>query len=112
MDNKKNDYASIFRIFGKNVKLCRTSLDWSQEDLAAESGVSLSVIGPLERGERTLTFVTVYAVCDAIGVTIDKMIQETSVIDLINNNPSFSKKINGKIKKISPGRKSKIKKGR
>ena len=111
MDNKDNNYSAIFKIFGKNVKLCRTSLDWSQEDLANESGVSISVIGPLERGERTLTFVTVYAVCHAIGVAIDKMIQETSVINLINNNPSFSKKVNG-ITRIRSSKKTTTKKGR
>lgn len=115
MDNKNKTYSSIFKIFGKNVRLCRTSLDWSQEDLANESGVSISVIGPMERGERSLSFISVYAVCQSIGVTIDKMIQETSVIDLINGNPTFSKKVNGKIKKkhrIRSGETTALKKGR
>lgn len=106
----KNDYHEIFKIFGKNVKLCRTSLNWSQKDLATESDISLSIIGPLERGERTLAFITVYAICQALGVTIDKMLLETSVIDLINTNPSFSQKVNGKPK--TKTNKKTLKKGR
>lgn len=40
--------------FGKRIRQLRLAKGWSQEDLAARSGLHPTYIGGIERGERNL----------------------------------------------------------
>ena len=40
--------------FGERIRQLRLAKDWSQEDLAARSGLHHTYIGGIERGERNL----------------------------------------------------------
>lgn len=39
-------------LFGKSLRRFRTELDWSQERLAEQAGITLNYVGNLERGEQ------------------------------------------------------------
>lgn len=53
---------------GQNVQRFRRLKDWSQEDLALESGLDRTYISGVERGVRNPTVLVVQRLADALGV--------------------------------------------
>lgn len=51
---------------GHRIRAARTSLGFSQEDLAYESEIDRSYIGGVERGERNLTFTVLCKIAKAL----------------------------------------------
>lgn len=51
---------------GQRIRAARTSLGFSQEDLAHESEIDRSYIGGVERGERNLTFTVLCKIARAL----------------------------------------------
>ena len=64
------DYTKI----GRNIKRYRHWKELTQEQIAELIGVSTSFIGHVERGTRKLSVDTLYAVCMALGVSSDKIL--------------------------------------
>ncbi len=61
-----------FARFGRSVRALRVRRRWRQEDLAAETRVSRSVVGRVERGERAgVTLDVVERLAEALGATVD-----------------------------------------
>lgn len=57
---------------GRGVQALRVRRRWRQEDLAQRAGVSRSVVGRIERGERAgTTLDALFAVGEALGATVD-----------------------------------------
>jgi transcriptional regulator with XRE-family HTH domain len=61
---------------GRRIRAARTSLGYSQEDLAYESDIDRSYIGGVERGERNITFKVLCKIaaalrCDVAALTKD-----------------------------------------
>lgn len=57
---------------GRAIRALRVRRGWRQEDLAARAGVTRSVVGRIERGERAgLAIDAVDAVAEALGATAD-----------------------------------------
>ena len=54
--------------FGKNVRKLRNQLEWSQEQLAFESGLDRTYIGGVERGERNIALINICKIAKALGV--------------------------------------------
>lgn len=58
----------IRRQVGLNVQRLRRGLDWSQEDLAFESGLHRTYISGIERGTRNPTVTILAKLAKALGV--------------------------------------------
>jgi transcriptional regulator with XRE-family HTH domain len=54
--------------FGAELRKLRKAKGWSQMKLAMEAGLHLNALGHLERGARTPSLHTVFALCRALEV--------------------------------------------
>jgi transcriptional regulator with XRE-family HTH domain len=52
-----------------NLRQARQARGWSQADLAAQLGVSKSLISRIEQGRANITLATVEQLASALGVT-------------------------------------------
>ncbi|PRH77195.1 transcriptional regulator [Streptomyces solincola] len=59
---------------GANVKVERIKRGWQQDQLAARAGLSKSMLGKIERGERPLTQSTAAALAYALGISLDALL--------------------------------------
>ena len=59
------DYVDL----GKRVRARRTALNWTQEHLAQEIGVSTSFIGHIERGSRKASIDTLVMLANAMQIS-------------------------------------------
>lgn len=57
------------RKLGENLKKLRDSHHWTQKELSAISGVSITYISAIERGERNAGAVTLSKLCEAFAVS-------------------------------------------
>lgn len=64
------DYVKI----GRTVKRYRHWNELTQAQLAELIGVSTSFVGHIERGSRKLSVDTLCAICRALGVSSDKIL--------------------------------------
>lgn len=59
--------------FGKQVRNLRREHDWSQEDLADNSGVHRTYIGAIERGEQNVSIDNIIKLAKALGVSLEQL---------------------------------------
>ncbi|PCI10224.1 MAG: transcriptional regulator [Kangiella sp.] len=71
-----NDHK-IRKTFGANVRKERLAAGWSQEELAAESGLHRTYIGAIERGERNVTLLKVIQIANAVGIEAGVLLKGT-----------------------------------
>lgn len=64
------DYVDL----GKRVRARRTALNWTQEHLAQEIGVSTSFIGHIERGSRKASIDTLVMLANAMQISTDELL--------------------------------------
>ncbi|MFD7440075.1 helix-turn-helix domain-containing protein [Streptomyces sp. NPDC059909] len=64
---------------GANVKVHRVMRGWLQDYLADRAGMSTSMLGKIERGERPLTQVMGAALANAFGMTLDELLGQAPV---------------------------------
>lgn len=64
---------------GANVKVLRLRRGWLQDHLAARAGMSKSMLGKIERGERPLTQGMGAAIANAFGISLDELLGEAPV---------------------------------
>lgn len=64
------DYVDL----GKRVRARRTELNWTQEYLAREIGVSTSFIGHIERGSRKASIDTLVMLANAMDISTDDLL--------------------------------------
>lgn len=57
----------LSKALGAEIRRRRTILAFSQEELAARSGLHRTYIGSIERGERNLTVRNLVRIADALG---------------------------------------------
>ncbi len=67
-----NDYLLQF---GENVRRLRVRLGWSQEQLAAATGLHRTYIGSLERSERNVSLLNIIKLATALQVSLDELLQ-------------------------------------
>ncbi len=65
----------IRRQVGQNVKRIRKERDWSQEELAFESGLHRTYISGIERGARNPTILILARLAETMRVTIDELVK-------------------------------------
>lgn len=61
-----------------NLVRARETLRWTQEDLAAQSGVSRPLIAHIERQARNPDLGTLVRLASALGVTVERLLAEAS----------------------------------
>lgn len=66
----------IKNTFGKNVRLTREKLGWSQEELAEFSGYHRTYISGIERGRRNPTISVSQNIAKALAVPLHKLLCE------------------------------------
>ena len=59
---------------GLYIKMERLRQDISQEQLAENCDCGLSLIGTLERGEKTISFYNLYKIAKCLNIDFNKMI--------------------------------------
>jgi transcriptional regulator with XRE-family HTH domain len=69
------------------VKLARTYLGWTQQDLAVRSGLTLWYVGAFERGHRSLTLGEKQAIARALSYAIGTPV-EAYFPELAQNRPT------------------------
>ena len=65
------DYVDL----GKRVRARRTELNWTQEHLAQEIGVSTSFVGHIERGSRKASLETLVMLANVMEISTDDLLQ-------------------------------------
>lgn len=56
--------------FGKVLRELRKGRDWSQEDLAFESGIERNYISLLELGRNSASLKTIFKLAPALGISV------------------------------------------
>lgn len=77
------DYSAM----GKRVRKHRVYLGYTQEQLAEKAGVSASFIGHIEQGTRIASMQTLVALCEALDVTPNFLLQDN--FDSLSTNIDF-----------------------
>lgn len=77
---------------GNKIRILRTNLSISQEELAFKSGISPAHLGQIERGLKSPTITTVKKIADALNV---------SLADLFTFNNLITSKSNTELNKIT-----------
>lgn len=67
---------SVTQAFGALVRETRIKLGLSQEELAERCGMHRNAIGFIERGERSPSIETVFAIAHGLGVSASKLISK------------------------------------
>lgn len=67
-------------IFGKVVRKRRRELGLSQEDLGFRSGLHRTYISEIERGLKSPSLRTIYAIAKALQVSVSLLVLETEKI--------------------------------
>ena len=70
---------------GANIRKYRLQLELSQEALALSAGIHPAYLGRLERGEKCPTIDTLYKICDALKISVSKLLTFKDT-NTINNN--------------------------
>lgn len=76
------DYGKL----GYRIHYYRKQQHLTQEQLAEFAGISLSFLGHVERGTRKASLETIVAICNALTVSPQSLLQD-SLSDEINNLP-------------------------
>ena len=63
-----------YKAMGRRVRLLRKRRGWTQERLAAETGISLSFLGHIERGSRVASLETVLLLSRALDSSVDALL--------------------------------------
>jgi transcriptional regulator with XRE-family HTH domain len=67
------DAMTVRRNLGLRVRVLREKRDWSQEDLAHESGLARSFTGAIERGEKDLRLSTLTKLANAFKISVAQL---------------------------------------
>lgn len=60
--------------FGRRLVQLRKVRDWSQEQLALESGLARSYLGGVERGQRTIALLNICRLADALNIPASELL--------------------------------------
>ncbi|WP_251971672.1 helix-turn-helix domain-containing protein [Sphaerotilus microaerophilus] len=69
----------VLRAFGQALKYHRQASSLSQEALAELCGLHRTYVGSIERGERNLGLLNIFAICDALCVSPEAIFRTTDL---------------------------------
>lgn len=67
------DTMTVRKNLGLRVRALREKRNWSQEDLAHESGLARSFTGAIERGEKDLRLSTLVKLANTFKISIAQL---------------------------------------
>ena len=68
------DPVSIRKQLGKRVRQLRDKRNWSQEELAHQSGLARSFTGAIERGEKDLRLTTLVKLANTFKISVAELL--------------------------------------
>lgn len=69
----------IRKLVGTNVRRHRIALGLSQEEVGVRMGVDRAHVGLIERGEQNATLLTIWSLCEALGVRPQALFDEAGL---------------------------------
>lgn len=66
--------ASPVQRFGENVRAARRAKGWTQEDLAARTGLAVVQVSRIERGVREVRLTTILRLATALSTTPNELL--------------------------------------
>ena len=75
-----------YRTLGKRVRQQRMMCGLTQEELAEKSGISCSFVGHIERGEKKFSIGTLVALCNAMKISPNYLLQDSVDVDVLNSS--------------------------
>ncbi len=63
-------------LFGRQVRILRSALNVSQEELADRAGVHRTYIGSVERGEANISLTNIVRIAQALKVPPSKLLEK------------------------------------
>ncbi|MGE6895630.1 helix-turn-helix domain-containing protein [Priestia flexa] len=88
-----------YKKLGSRIREERLKLNLTQEILAEDINISVSYIGQIERGERSLSLDTLFKLAHRLGVTIDYLLQDSLKTSKENSINQFANLINNRSQK-------------
>ena len=82
------DYAEL----GRRVRQRRVMLQLTQEELAEKAGISCSFVGHIERGEKKFSIGTLVALCNAMEVSPNYLLQDSLDLAVLTNSEDMGEK--------------------
>ena len=67
------DESDILIRFGERIRTLRKQKGLSQEALGLETDLEQTYISDIERGARNISLRNIYAIADALGVTLSQL---------------------------------------
>ena len=80
-----------YRELGKRVRQQRTLCGMTQEELAEKSGISCSFVGHIERGEKKFSIGTLVALCNAMTISPNYLLQDSLELEVLNDSVDVGK---------------------
>lgn len=69
-----NPKVAAAKLFGRNLRMARRLLEWSQEELAHRAGLYRTQISPIEQGEGNCTLETAERLAKALGLQVHELL--------------------------------------
>ena len=81
-----------YRELGRRVRQQRTMCGYTQEELAEKSGISCSFVGHIERGEKKFSIGTLVALCNAMKISPNYLLQDSLDQQVLNDSVDVGQK--------------------
>ena len=76
MRDRGHEAAQRLTDLGARIRGLRLAAGLSQEELADSAGLHRTYVGSVERGERNITVVNLWALADALAVSAARLVEE------------------------------------
>lgn len=73
------DEEHLKMIVGEAIRIERQRNGFTQAELAEESGLHHNYIGQIERGEKSMTIVSLHKICLALGLGMGDLLQQVKL---------------------------------
>ena len=86
MGRSSSDFGrEHLRSLGRRLRELREARSWSLKRLSAESGVSVAAIQKIESGETNPNLLTVLAIADVLGESVDRLVAVSRKASQVSN---------------------------
>jgi transcriptional regulator with XRE-family HTH domain len=82
--------AQSLKVLGSRIRELRKRRGFSQEGLALAADIDRSFMGQVERGQRNVSFATLYRLAAVIGCDLADLCRDLPGIVILNDAPSGS----------------------